>query len=169
MGVRRLRLAGFETELLGIIAAGFRFSDPSLRDLALVVDRNLFASDLPDADDIAVTASADDNGMPFDPLKEPAIAIYREPGRGIESTSSSASRMGFNLRVVLRVPKSLQSAVQMLDELVVWFELNVVGKTTEHFKVSAYETLGMPVPYRRLADDKSAASATVRFQAVALS
>jgi hypothetical protein len=167
MGERRLRLTGFETELLGFIAAGFRFSDPSLRDLGLVLDRNLFAQFLPDAKDIAETAQETDNGFPFDPLKEPAVCLYRQPGAGIPPTSSSGSRLAFNILIVLRTPASLQEAADMLGELVVWLELHAPGASTLNYIVRGYQTLGMPVPFQRYADNKSAASSAVRFLAVA--
>ncbi len=169
MGVRRLRLSGFETELLDVIAASFRFDDGALKDYALTVGRHLFASDLPAAEDIAVTASvADDAAFPFDARREPAIAVYRQPGTGIVPSSSSGSRMEFNELLVLRAPRALQDAVDLLGDLVVWLELNAVGKRSEHFKIVGFQTLGMPVPLQRLGNDESAASATVRFLAVAL-
>ena len=167
MGVRRLRQSGFETEVLEMIGAGFRFSDPGLRDYRLVLDRNLFANDMPAVEDIVVTASDADNGLSFDPKKEPAIALYTQPGRGIQPTMSSGSRLAFNLLVVLRIPATLQEAVDSLRELVVWLENNAAGKAMEHYLIRNYETLGAPVPYQRLADGKSAASATLRFLAVA--
>ena len=167
MGVRRLKLTGFETEILGLLAAGFRFSDPSLRDLGLVLDRNLFAQFLPDAKDIAETAQETDNGFAFDPLKEPALCIYRQPGPGIPPTMSSGSRLSFNLLLVLRTPGSLQEAADMLGEVVVWLELNAPGAVTTSYIVRGYQTLGMPVPFQRYADNKSAASSAVRFLAVA--
>ncbi len=168
MGVRLIKLRGFHADVLKMIQdGGFRFSDPDLRDYKLVVDRNLFASDMPDPADIAVTASSEDNGFPFDPLKEPAIAIYRQPGSGVTPSMSSFSGLAFNLLVVLRVPKTLEDALGMLDELVSWLENNAVGYVGEDFIIRHYQTLGLPIPYQRLADDKSAASATLRFLAVA--
>jgi hypothetical protein len=167
MGVRRLRLSGIETDILKMIANGFRFSNPDLKDYALVLDRNLFANDMPDAADIAITASDADNGLAFDAKKEPAIVLYRQPGSGIDPTMSSGSRLAFNFLIVLRVPKTLQDAADMLGELVVWLEMNAAGQTTEHFEIRSFKTLGLPIPYQRLSDDKSAASATVRFLAVA--
>lgn len=169
MGERRLRLKGFQKELAGIIAAGFRFEDDDLKDYALSVGRNLFASDLPASEDIAVTASASDNGMEFDGTKEPAIAIYRQPGGGIQPSSSSGGRLAFNELFVLRAPKALDDAVDLLDELVVWLEKNIIGRTSTHYKICGVQTLGLPVPIQRLGNDQSAASATVRFLAVALS
>ncbi len=166
MGIRRIRLQGFEPEILRMIAENFRFSDPSLKDYALVVDRNLFANMMPDPKDIAITASDSDNGFPYDP-KEPAIAIYTQPGSGIAKTMSSGSRLAFNLLIVLRIAETLQDAVDKLRELIVWLEMNAAGMATEHYMIRDFTTLGNPVPYQRLNDGKSAASATLRFQAVA--
>ncbi len=163
MGVRRLRLSGFETELLGAVASGFRFEDTSVNDVVLEVDRNLFANYMPDPEDIQMT-SGDDG---FDPLKEPAIAIYRQPGRGIEPSASSGGRLAFNILIVLRAPRALQVAVDLLGELVVWLELNATGLITPHYKISGFQTLGMPVPAERLQNDMTKASASVRFLAVA--
>lgn len=169
MAVRRLRLSGFEKELLGIVASNFRFAGDDLKDYALTLGRHLFASDIPAAEDIAITASDADNGLAYDQHKEPAIAIYRQPGSGMPVTMSSGSRLEFNELLVLRAPKALDDAVDLLSELVVWLEMNAVGKLSTHFKIVGYRTLGMPVPFQRLNDDQSAASALVRFLAVALS
>lgn len=161
MGVRRLRLSGFETELAAAIVAGFKFADPSLSDLVLALDRNVFTMDLPAAEEIAAGETT------FDPNREPTMVIYRQPGRGIKSTSSSGGQIGFNLTLVLRAPRALQISVDWLGELVVWLELNAVGIVTPHFKITGYETLGMPVPAERLSNDMTKASASVRFLAIA--
>jgi len=161
MGVRRLRLSGFETELAGAIASGYRFPDPSIMDLPLVVDRNIFAMELPAPEEIAAGEST------FDPNREPTIAIYRQPGRGIEPTASSGGRLGFNLLLVLRAPRALQVSVDWLGDLVVWLELNAVGLITPSFKITGFQTLGMPVPAERLSNDMTKASASVRFLAIA--
>lgn len=167
MGIRRLRLSGFESELIAAIAAGFRFSDPSVANVALVPDRNIFANWLPDPADIALTASDADNGVAFDPNREPAIAVYRQPGSGISPSSSSGGRLAFNTLLVIRAPRALQVAVDLLGELVVWLELNAVGLLMPHFQIKGYQTLGMPVPAELLQDEKTKASSTVRFLAIA--
>lgn len=169
MAQRRLRLSGFEREVLDIISDGFRFESETLRSYALKPGRNLFAGDIPAASDIAITASDADNGLAYDEKREPAIALYRQPGSGIPSTSSSGSRLEFNELLVLRAPRTLDEAVDLLGELVVWLELEVIGRTSTHYKIVGFKVLGMPVPFQRLNDDQSAASATVRFLAVALS
>ncbi len=167
MGFRRIKLAGFEPELLRAIATGFQFHAPPLGDLPLVLDRHLFANFMPSAEDIAETASESDNGKKFNPEVEPALAVYTQPGSGIDPTSSSGSRLAFNLLVVLRIPATLQEAVDRLRDLIVWLEMEGNRILTENYKIVGYQTIGLPVPYQRYSDNKAAASATVRFLAVA--
>ena len=99
-------LVGFEGALAQAIADRFRFSGPTLRNIALVPGRHLFVQDLPTSQVIA------QNFAGFDVTVEPAIVLYTAGG----TPPSSGGRHEFrdSLRRLCAPVPQLQSELHRL-------------------------------------------------------
>lgn len=156
-------LAGFERDLMKMIAAGFRWtSDDLIGRNELVEGRTLFSQDLPEPALIEQTAVG---GLPFDASKEPAVCIYRQPGSRRRPRGGSFE---LSALFVLRSPRSLQAAIDLLDELDDWLADERTALVGELFKVGEVTIVGEATAFSRGGDDASFASSTVRFLAVPL-
>ncbi len=153
---------GWERDLLTMID-GFRFQGSELSGFPLKEGRSLFAQDLPEPALIADTAAG---GLPFDASKEPALVVYRQPGSRRRNPREGA--IEFSMLLVLRSPKSLQRAVDLLDEVDDWLADEETVLIGNGFKVDSVTVVGEATAFSRGGDDASFASSTVRFLAVPL-
>jgi hypothetical protein len=157
-------LKGFERDLMKMISDGFRWDEAELTGRRQLVEgRTLFAQDLPEP---ALIESADPGAsLPYDKAVEPVVCIYRQPATRRRPRGGSFE---FSALMVLRSPKSLQKAVDLLDELDDWLADEETGLIGEKFKVGAVTIVGEATAFSRGGDDASFASSTVRFLAVPL-
>lgn len=161
MGQRRIRLDGFEEALAGAIAAGFRFPDATLQNLALEAGRHLFVNDMPEVEAIAKTATD------FDEKTEPQIGIYTTQQGGILPSVSSGARHEWNLRIIVRAGKVFERVKELLEHLVK-FLIELKGKRATPFLVKHVQLTSRPQPFERKGDDRALASSTLKFLAVPL-
>jgi hypothetical protein len=162
MGRRLIRVTGFEEAIAAKIASSFRFSDPTLSNVALVAGRHVFVDELPECEDIFTTDPV------FDADREPTLGIYTKPGPGIPPSVSSGSRLEFNVDILLRFGRTMGQTKDFLGDLFGWVLNKLPGAQVGKFVIRATVPISRPVPFARYGDDHTVASCTIRFLAVPL-
>lgn len=165
-----IRLEGFEAALVEFIGDNFRFSDLSIRDIALEGGRHFFVGTLPSAEAIAVTVAEivklDSSVFKYDPKKEPAILIDKQPSTGVVPSSSLGGRHIWLEQFVLRLGKVPELATVLLEELYEFMLESVHGSVFGGFQVKGAEPVQRPATLTVEQDDSAYISAIIRFRGV---
>lgn len=148
----RVKLDGFESALAGWIS-----SNILLNGQPLSVGRNLFVSDMPEVEDIQLTESA------FDQLKEPTIAVYTDPGLGVQPGPGRGSRMEWNVRLVLRFGVVPESAKVLLEELIAAIIKRASGAKMDPFISKGVNILTRPTVFARQGDGHAYTTCALKF------
>ena len=160
MGSPAVLLVGFEGAVAQAIASRFRFSGPTLSNLALVPGRHLFVQDMPSSQLIA------QNYAGYDVTVEPVIVLYTAPGPKAIPSSSTGGRHEFLIELVIRLPKSNEDTKKLLEELVTFIERDFSNLVAGDFQIKRAEIRSAPGPIGRLENDQVLVSSTLKFFAV---
>lgn len=153
----RVKLNGFESALADWIA-----SNVQLNDQPISVGRNLFVSDMPEVEDIQQTEPD------FDSLKEPTIAVYTDPGLGVQPGPGRGSRMEWNVRLVLRFGVVPESAKVLLEELITDIIKRTPGVKSGAFMVKGVNIITRPTVFARQGDGHAYTTCALKFFVVTL-
>jgi hypothetical protein len=164
MADRQVLLIGFEGAVAEAIAARFRFSGPTLRNIPLVPGRHLFVQDLPSTKDIEATSAG--LNPPFDQAVEPAIVLYTATGPKAISSVSSGGRHEFPIEIVMRLPDANEDTKKLLEELVTFIEGDFAGLEAGGFLIKRALITAAPAVIGRQENDQVLVSSTMRFFAV---
>ena len=160
MADRTVLLVGFEGAVAQAIADRFKFSGPTLRNIALVPGRHIFVQDMPSSQQIAQSYSG------FDVTVEPAIVLYTATGPKTISTSSSGGRHEFPIEIVMRLPAANEATKALLEELVTFLVKQFAGIVAGAFLLKATELLSAPAVIGRQENEQVLVSSRLRFFAV---
>lgn len=165
-----VNLVGFEGAIALAIAAGFRFSAPDLKDYALTPTRHLFTNQLPESGEIAEHLGG--AALPYEPAREPAIALYGERGARAGSTSSRGGKLEVPVDFQLRIPRFQDAAKGLLQELFEYVEANfwglVISNEGKKWQVKRALVTTWPFVFGRQLNDNVIVSGSIRFFAVSL-
>jgi len=152
-------LSGFEVELLGAIAYGFKFKDAPLASMTLEVNRHLFAQDAPSLEQLQ------DLHEDYDPEVEPIISFYTTQGQGVQPSSSRGGRAEWNLKINLRAGAVFEDAKGLLEQLVAFLD-RLRGRRLAGFLLKGVIMVSRPTPFTRAIDDGAVSQASVKLMAV---
>lgn len=129
----RIKLDQFEDALIAYIASAFRFSGQFLQNIPLKVGRHLFVQDMKDTDALVADAAA--AGEEYDPEREPCIAVFTVPNRGLTPSQSRGGRHEWQLRVVMRLGSVMEECKARLEELTEWLDSTARGAYVQKFAI----------------------------------
>jgi hypothetical protein len=160
----RLSLDGFEDALIAYIAEAFRYAGGYLSNVPLKVGRHLFVQDMKDTDTLVADAAA--LNEPFDPEKEPVIAIFTAANNGITPSQSRGSRHEWMLRIIMRHTTVMEECKARLEELVEFLNTTMRGAYISRYAIKGAILVQRPTAFQLEDSEQAYCDVQLRLYAV---
>lgn len=148
----RVTLSGFELALVDWISSNVLCSCGSPAP-----GRNLFVSDMPESEDLA-------HDFPdFDNNKEVTLAVYTDPGLGVQPGPGRGSRMEWNVRLVLRFGIVPENAKRELEEVISQILKKSPGQKMGGFIAKGVNINSRPTVFARQGDGHAYTTCALKF------